>query len=231
MAENTFHTGINFMGCNAAFPALRIADMIVKSDKDAIVLVVCVELCTLHFNPKDNNDNLLANTIFADGAAATVIMQAGMAAAYKIPMIEIRGFNSLTLGEGKELMAWDINALNFEMVLSADIPHFIGANVEQVGEKLLDAFTLKNFNDVKWAVHPGGKRILDAFCEKMQLDKEAIAESYEVLAENGNISSVTILYVMAKILRNNTRGSMIAMGFGPGITIESAHFFIFDDAA
>lgn len=137
----------------------------------------------------------------------------------------------MTLSEGKDLMAWDINSLNFEMVLSADIPYFIGANIEGVCEKLKVGFDLKSFNDIKWAVHPGGKRILDAFCENMQLDKEAISESYEVLSENGNMSSVTILYVIAKILRSNITGSMIAMGFGPGISIESAHFFIIDPVA
>lgn len=223
LPKNTFHTGINFMGCNASFPALRMADLIVKDNPDAVVLVVCVELCTLHFRPRDNNDNLLANTIFADGAGAMIVTSPGKVQNKAGRILEIKGFDSVTLKEGMPLMAWDINAVNFEMVLSADIPQFLGNNMEYLTKELSSEFGLSNLERIKWAVHPGGKKILDAFISRMKLLPENIAESYKVLAEYGNMSSVTILYILKEIISDESvESDIISIGFGPGITIEAA---------
>lgn len=227
LPETTFHTGINFMGCNASFPALRLADLIVKADQDAVVIIVCVEICTIHFQPKDNDDNLLANTIFSDGAAAMVITSGESARMRGFTGIEILGFSSLTLNKGKSLMAWDVNSINFEMVLSPDIPGFIGGNVKYLSEKLTAEFGLDNLQNVKWAIHPGGKRILDEFVYQMGIQKEDISESYKILSEFGNMSSVTIIFVLDEILSNNGfTGPLIEVGFGPGISIESAFLFV-----
>lgn len=223
LPKNTFHTGINFMGCNASFPALRMADLIVKDNVEAVVLVVCVELCTIHFQPKDNNDNLLANTIFADGAGAMVVTSSGKVTNKDHRVFEIKGFDTITLKDGKPLMAWDINAVNFEMVLSSDIPPFIGNNVPYLTEELADVFDLDSLKNIKWAVHPGGKKILDAFISRMNLLPENISESYKILAEYGNMSSVTILFILQDILQDETvTDDIISLGFGPGITIEAA---------
>lgn len=223
LSDNTFHTGINFMGCNASFPALRLADLIVKSDNKAVVVVVCVEICTIHFRPKDNNDNLLANSLFADGSGAMVIISDSLAKSRDINGPEIRGFSTLTLNAGKELMAWDLNSINFEMILSPEIPGFIGKNIAYIADKLKKEFQLTNLESVKWAIHPGGKKILDEFISSMKLNKEDIKESYHVLSEFGNMSSVTIIYVLDEILSDGEfEGTLIEMGFGPGISIESA---------
>lgn len=227
LPDTTFHTGINFMGCNASFPALRLADLIVKSDEKAVVLIVCAELCTIHFQPKDNNDNLLANSIFADGAAAMVIVSGESAKSIELSGPEIRGFSTLTLKSGKSLMAWDLNSVNFEMILSPDIPGFIGNNVQYIAGKLKEEFKLNYLESVKWAIHPGGKKILDEFISKMKITKEDIHESYHVLSDYGNMSSVTIIYVLDEILSaGNYHGPLIEMGFGPGISIESALLYI-----
>ncbi len=223
LPANTFHTAINFMGCNASFAAIRMADLIQRNDKNALVVVVCVELCTLHFQPKDNNDNLLANTLFADGAAAMVITSAEYADQHNLSGIELKGFHTLTLKEGADLMAWNINPVNFEMVLSSSIPEFIGKNVNYIFKEISKSFKLDNTLDLKWAIHPGGKKILDEFCKAMNFSSSDIAESYQILQQHGNMSSVTILFVLEEMLKNVEAGSqIIAMGFGPGISVETA---------
>ncbi len=223
LPANTFHTAINFMGCNASFAALRMADLIQQNDQNAMTLVVCVELCTLHFQPKDNNDNLLANTLFADGAAAMVITSAGYADQHKLNGVQIRGFHTLTLNEGSELMAWNINPVNFEMVLSSDIPEFIGRNVNYIFKEISQSFKLDNPEDIKWGIHPGGKRILDEFCKAMNMNNSEIAESYQVLQQHGNMSSVTIIFVLEELLKKTPPNTqIITMGFGPGISVETA---------
>ena len=122
---DTFHTSVNFMGCNAAFHALKLGDMIARTDNNAKVLIVCVELCTLHFQPKNNHDNLLSNTIFGDGAAAVVVVSDSKARQDHQPGLTINGFYSLLLSKGNDLMGWNITPLNFEMILDAKVPDLL----------------------------------------------------------------------------------------------------------
>jgi len=221
-----FHTSINFMGCNAAFHALKIGDMISKTDVNAKVLIVCVELCTLHFQPKDNNDNLLSNTIFGDGAAAVVIVSDSAAKRHRHDGMGINGFFSLLLSKGKELMAWNITPVNFEMVLDAQIPDLIGEEVNDIiiraGKKL--NFTAENIN--KWAIHPGGKKILDSVKKNLDLSDSDMQYSYKVLADHGNMSSPTILFVLNEIMQAKliSGETIFSIGFGPGLSIETAVF-------
>lgn len=223
LPANTFHTAINFMGCNASFAAMRMADLIQRNEKNALVIVVCVELCTLHFQPKDNNDNLLANTLFADGAAAMVISSAGYADQHALNSVELKGFHTLTLKEGADLMSWNINPVNFEMVLSSSIPDFIGKNVNYIFKEISESFKLEDTKDLKWAIHPGGKKILDEFCKAMNFSSNDIAASYQILQQHGNMSSVTIIFVLEEMIKNTEADSpIIAMGFGPGISVETA---------
>jgi predicted naringenin-chalcone synthase len=214
------------MGCNAAFPALKIADMIAKNDEKAKVLIVCVELCTLHFQPKNNHDNLLSNTIFGDGAAAVVIvsdtgakqnLQGGMA---------INGFYSLLLSKGKDLIAWNITPLNFEMVLDAKVHEFIGDEVNEIVSKAAKKLNITPAAIDKWAIHPGGKKILDTIKKQLQLNDTDMQYSYKVLAEYGNMSSPTILFVLNEIMKaeHKPNETIFSIGFGPGLSIETAAF-------
>ena len=224
LPDNTFHTSINFMGCNASFAALRMGDLIIKADKNAVVLIVAVELCTIHFQPKDDNDNLLANTIFADGAAAVILTSTEQ---IKQDRFIIKKFLTLTLAEGKNLMEWNINSTNYEMVLSADIPQFLASRLDYITSRLYENFSLHDKTPVKWAIHPGGKRILDEIRKKLELGVDSVVESYDVLNQFGNMSSVTILFVLKQILENTRSvGDLISIGFGPGISIESAHLML-----
>jgi len=224
LPPDIFRTSLNFIGCNAAFPAMKIADSLVKSHADARVLVVCVELCTIHFQPKSNSDNLLSNTIFGDGAAAIIMISDGLAVEKNLKGFSLTGFCPLLLKRGKELMGWNITPLNFEMILDAGIPEFLGDELEQLMTLIEDKLMLKPEAINHWAVHPGGKKILDTIQRRLKMENDELKSSYDVLRNNGNMSSPTILFVLNEIFNRSpkTGESLLAMGFGPGISIETA---------
>ena len=226
LPNDIFTTSINYMGCNAAFPALRIADMIARAEVDAKVMVVCVELCTIHFQPKDNNDNLLSNTIFGDGAAAVVVVSDEAARQNHQRGLTINGFYSLLLGNGKDLMGWNITPVNFEMILDPGIPAFISDEVIEILRKAEKKLNMVASSVSKWAIHPGGKSILDAVKKRIPLKEDDLQYSYNVLAKYGNMSSPTILFVLNEMLESGLRPDekVFSIGFGPGISIETALF-------
>ena len=224
LPPDIFHTSLNFLGCNAAFPALKIADSIVKSDAGARVLVVCVELCTLHFQPKNNSDNLLSNTIFGDGAAAVLMVSENTPEFENCSGLVVRNFYSSLLINGKDLMGWNLTPLNFEMILNAGLPRFLGDELNLLKEKIASAFKIR-FSEVDhWAVHPGGKRVLDEVKQQLQFENGELEHSYHVLQNYGNMSSPTVLFVLAEILNNSIRqnDTVLCMGFGPGISVDTA---------
>ncbi len=224
LPPDTFHTGLNFIGCNAAFPALRIADSIVKSQADARVLVVCVELCTLHFQPKNDIDNLLSNTIFGDGAASVIMVSESFANEQNLKGFSLKGFSPILLKRGKDLMGWNVNSVNFEMILDAGIPDFLGEELGQLMIAVSEKLHLTPENIHHWAVHPGGKKILEAVQRRLQLKNDELKHSYAVLRNYGNMSSPTILFVLNELLKSNPKSgeTVFAMGFGPGISIDTA---------
>ena len=224
LPNDIFHTAINFQGCNAAFPALKLGDMIAKTDEKAKVLIVCVELCTLHFQPKNNHDNLLSNTIFGDGAAAVVVVSDSYAKLnHKSGMI-INGFYSLLLNKGKDLMGWNITPVNFEMILDSKVPEFIGDEVNDVVLKAGKKLNIIPEKIDKWAIHPGGKKILDTIKKQLQLSDADLQYSYKILNEYGNMSSPTILFVLNELMQAEHKPdeTIFSIGFGPGLSIETA---------
>lgn len=222
LPANTFQTVVNFMGCNAAFTALRIADLIVTKDPNAIVLIASVELCTLHFQPKKDNDNLLANTIFSDGAAAAIVMASNNLNNSIEKAIQIDSFSSLNLSKGKDLMAWNINDLNFEMVLSGEVPNFIAENFDRILKNVFNELNEGYPDDLVWAIHPGGKKILDLIKSLIPKSKDTLKYSYDVLENYGNMSSATILFVLFKIIKDNVANlPIICIGFGPGMSVDT----------
>jgi predicted naringenin-chalcone synthase len=226
LSNEIFHTGINFMGCNAAFHALKLSDMITKTDENAKVLIVCVELCTLHFKPKNNHDNLLSNTIFGDGAAALIVTSEAYAKLHQQSGLDINGFYAIILDKGKELMGWNINPVNFEMILDSRVPEFIGEEIEDIVLKAGNKLQIKLETIDNWAIHPGGKKILDTIKRQLKMNDADLFHSYKVLNDYGNMSSPTILFVLNEILKTKpkTDETIFSIGFGPGISIETALF-------
>ena len=226
LRPDIMHTSVNFQGCNAAFPAMQMADIIARSDEDALVMVVCVELCTLHFQSKPADDYLVSNTIFGDGAAVVLVTSDEQARKCKLAGFEIKGFYSWLLHQGKDLLGWNISPRAFEMILDAALPELIGEHVETVLEKAFMHYKISRDQIQFWAVHPGGKRILDSFRKKIKLEREDLKYSYSVLDNHGNMSSPTILFVLQAIWKTHPKvgEKIVALGFGPGLSIDTAQF-------
>ncbi|MBT1672287.1 type III polyketide synthase [Curtobacterium flaccumfaciens] len=207
-----FRHHIGFMGCCAAFPALRIAAAFVDQDPDAVVLVVCGELCTLHVRASNDPDQIVANSVFGDGAAAAVVARDGAG-------LRFDDFTTAVVPEGASEMAWNIGDEGFEMVLSTAVPKLVGLHVPRAVQPLLDGGPVP-----VWAVHPGGRAILDRTQESLGLPDSAMESSRRVLREHGNMSSATVLFVLRDAVDAGLEdgSAVVALAFGPGLTVESA---------
>lgn len=214
-----FHVG--FMGCQAAFPALKMAAAFCGAEPGAVVLIVCVELCSLHLQFTDNPDAILAGALFADGGAAAIVSCREPAPGQSV--YELRAFDSALVPDTEAQMAWLIGNQGFDIVLSNSIPDIIDANIRQAVAPLLQSRKLDTSDIDTWAVHPGGKAILDKMERNLGLKPEQIRPSREVLRRYGNMSSATILFVLSEILRaasSGPRRNVCAVAFGPGLTTE-----------
>ena len=223
LPESTERYNLGFMGCYAAFPAMRMAHRFCQACPEAVVLVVCLELCSLHLQFREEADSLLANALFADGAAA-VFVSAREPAADR-PALAIESFASALAPEGEQEMAWEIGDRGFDIRLSTYVPGIIAGNISAIVDGVLrDASRTRN--DIgTWAVHPGGRSIVDSIKKELNLNPEQLDDSREVLRQYGNMSSVTVLFVLHRMLNRtgrNTKLLICAMAFGPGLTIETA---------
>lgn len=214
LRPSVFRQHVGFMGCCAAFPALRIAAAFSAADPAATVLVVCAELCTLHVRASDDPDQIVANSVFGDGAAAAVVADGG-------PGLRLDAFTTAVVPDSGREMAWNIGDEGFEMVLSGAVPKLVGSAVAEAVAPLLSgpATTVPT-----WAVHPGGRAILDRTQDALGLPDEALAASRAVLRDHGNMSSATVLFVLRQALDDGlVDGSdVVALAFGPGLTVEAA---------
>ncbi|TDE15707.1 naringenin-chalcone synthase [Dyadobacter psychrotolerans] len=212
-------SSVNFMGCNAAIIALKNADAICKSQPDANVLVVCTELCTIHFQKRYNDDYILSNLLFADGAAA--VMVSSQPTGSYANQIKIDRFDSLILHNGYDDMAWQLSETGFIMNLTSYVPDLIRENMVP----MLKSIRLDPEHIRHWAIHPGGKRILDDFAAALELDRCKLAPAYAVLKNYGNMSSPTVLFVLKDVLEKvkpEHKGSRaFTAAFGPGLSIET----------
>ena len=211
---------LGFMGCNAAFPALQAAYTACRADPDAVVLVVCVELCTLHLHVRNDTDTIMGNALFADGAAAAVVTARDVA----VPgtTLELVHFETTLAPVGEDELAWSVGDEGFEMILGSYVPRIIDDHVTDALAPLLDRAGLSAERIPLWAVHPGGRSILDKVQGRLALTDEQMAPSRGVLADAGNMSSATILFVLERIVRSGEAGTVAALAFGPGLSIESA---------
>jgi predicted naringenin-chalcone synthase len=212
--ERTF---VGFMGCYAAVAALRLAHHIVRSEPAARVLVVTVELSTLHLQYTREIEPLLAMLQFGDGAAAALVT------------VEPSGFAILnqfaaSLQGTADLIRWTIGDSGFAMHLSGQVPAEIAqALVEgELRSRILGDLSARSID--AWAVHAGGRSILDAVETALNLPPEALEESREVLGRYGNMSSSTLMFVLAAMLGNSERRTGVALAFGPGLAAEGFRF-------
>lgn len=215
-------THVGFMGCHGAFNALRVAEAFGTADAKAVVLVICVELCSLHFQYGPRADHVVANSIFADGAGAAVGVGAGHARGMEQGAWRIIGQGSRILPDSADQMAWLIGDHGFEMSLSAQVPTAIADHIAPLVATALAAHGLSPADVRSWAVHPGGPRVLASVAEALALDAGALDISHHVLAWHGNMSSATILFILERLIASNAASPCVAMAFGPGLTAELA---------
>jgi predicted naringenin-chalcone synthase len=208
---------INFMGCFGAFKALSLANALAKEDSQNRVLIVCTELCSLHFQAILDSDNLTANAIFSDGSAASII--GTHPKPFEKPLWDIINTSSLAMENSIEKMSWEAGDSGFLMRLSHQVPVHLGRNVKKFTEALLDSHA--SAKDCDWAIHPGGKSIIQAIEKAMELEDSQSKASWEILAEYGNMSSATFLFVLERLQRQYTKKKWsLGIGFGPGLSFE-----------
>ncbi|MCH6468802.1 type III polyketide synthase [Sinomonas terrae] len=226
-----FHLG--FMGCYAAFPALRAAKLFCEADPNAVVLVAIVELCTLHVRSSNNPDTILGASLFADGAAAAVVTARDLPLTR--PALSLDAFETTLTPVGEDTMAWNIGDQGFEMVLGSYVPHIIDDHITGALEPLLagdPALAGRPHNGIEhWAIHPGGRSIVDKVVARLGLSEAQAEPARETLREFGNMSSATIMFVFERILglprptgqpAGPDAERVCAMAFGPGLTVETA---------
>ena len=217
LAGDVERTLVGFMGCYAAVSALRLAHHIVRSEESARVLVVTVELSTLHLQEEAGIEPLLAMLQFGDGAAAALVSADPAGFAIERPF-------AATLAESSELIRWTIGDSGFVMRLSGEVPGRIAEALRDpvVRRAMLGDSAPLDFDG--WAVHAGGRSVLDAVEHGLDLPPEALAESRDVLARYGNMSSSTLPFVLADMLANPERRRGVALAFGPGLAAEGFQF-------
>ncbi|HRO44320.1 type III polyketide synthase [Agriterribacter sp.] len=219
LPNTLYRTSINFMGCYAAIHALKIADAICKNDTAARVMIVCTELCTLHFQKEATTDNITSSMLFADGSAAALIAHDQ----YPLPGLALQHFYAEIIPRGKKDMAWELSSSGFLMTLSGYIPELIKEDFEPLIARALQSAGITREQINGWCIHPGGKRILEAVKKCLHLDEEALADSSRILEEFGNMSSPTILFVLQQMMqkRQGKNKKILGAAFGPGLTMET----------
>lgn len=208
---------IGFMGCYAAVAALRTARHIVRSEPAARVLVVCIELSTLHLQETGEIEPLLAMLQFGDGAAAALVTADPIG-------FEIGQPFATTLPHSAELIRWDITDQGFAMHLSGEVPARIAAGLADPDFARAATGGRAPAEIDGWAVHAGGRSILDAVEQALAIDPARLLASRQVLADYGNMSSATLMFALAGLLSGPPINDGVALAFGPGLAAEGFGF-------
>jgi predicted naringenin-chalcone synthase len=209
-------TMIGFMGCYAAINALKLANHIVRSEASARVLIVNLELCTLHLKDTADLEQMLSFFLFGDGCAACVVSAEPVGTA-------LDSFHAVLVPSTRELITWSVRGTGFDMVLSGRVPAAIHDGLQQHGNDILAGAPAASIG--LWAVHPGGRTVLDAVERAFDLAPAALASSREVLRRYGNMSSATVMFVIERLMKSDARGRTgCAMSFGPGLIAETMLF-------
>lgn len=216
LASTVERTMVGFMGCYAAINALKLARHIVRSEPDARVLTVHLELCTLHLHETKDLEEILSFLLFADGCAAALITADPIG-------VGIKAFHAALVPQTEELIRWQVRDQGFDMVLSGGVPGAIKTALMQSRDDILRGAAVGNIE--LWAVHPGGRSILDAVELAFALPPAALQASRSVLNDFGNMSSGTVMFVLDRVMRGAPAGaSGCAMSFGPGLFAETMTF-------
>lgn len=221
---------VGFMGCHAMVNGLRVAQAICQADGNAVVLVSSVELCSIHQQYSEDPEQIVANSLFSDGSASAIVVPYRQALAMHQVDPSWRMVSSLSLKvpDSADLMTWKIGDHGFQMTLSSQVPKRIEEELRVPLETWLGTLGVSTKEIKQWVVHPGGPRILDAVEGAIGLGSESLSASRETLANYGNMSSPTIVFIMEEILRRceseglpRENGLWLLLGFGPGLHAEA----------
>jgi predicted naringenin-chalcone synthase len=212
-------THVGFMGCHGLLNGLRVAHAFLAANSQACVLLCAVEMCSLHHQYGWNSDRIVANALFADGAGALVAVAERGSSSCRFQVI---ASGSRILDDCEDAMTWRIADHGFEMTLSPRVPELISRTIRPYLERWLAEQETDMAAVGSWAVHPGGPRILSAFGEATGFDRAMLEPSYQVLAEYGNMSSPTILFILERLHRMKAPRPWVALAFGPGLAVEVA---------
>jgi predicted naringenin-chalcone synthase len=216
LSNSVERTTIGFMGCYAAINALKLARHIVRSESTARVLVINLELCTLHLKETADLEQVLTFLLFGDGCAACLVSADPVGAA-------LDSFRAVLVPDTRELITWNIGDSGFDMILSGQVPGTIHDSLHDHAGAILEGAPVAAID--LWAVHPGGRTVLDAVERAFDLAPSALTASRDVLRRYGNMSSATVMFVLEKLLRSGSRGRKgCAMSFGPGLIAETMMF-------
>ena len=221
--QHTEKLGFNYLGCYAALKAMKHAQYIAKADPNARVLIVCIELCSLHFVPSVEDEDILANLLFADGAASIIVCGDEVKIKDHKMVLKIDAIGSAYIPGTMDLMTWNVSSRAFRMFLSKYIVDAIGASILPVVKEFLKCDPEEIDH---WAIHPGGIRIVNAVQQSLGLSTDAVKDSLFVLREYGNMSSPTILFILHEMMNKlrksdtNKSKSIFTCAFGPGLNIE-----------
>lgn len=210
--------GINFMGCFGAFKGLAVAQAFAKENPSHRILVVCTELCSLHLQADLSHDNLLGNTLFSDGSAAVIV--GCHPKKNEKSMWQIIRNKSYGLEKSIDKMSWEASDTGFLMKLSPYVPVLLGRQIKSFTDDFLGSEV--DASACNWAIHPGGKSIIQAIEKAMELQSEQTGSSWHVLREYGNMSSATFLFVLEHLYQQNLNKEWtFGVGFGPGLSLEA----------
>jgi len=222
LSSTVERTHIGFMGCHGALNGLRVAAAMTTADPNAIVLLCAVELCSLHFAYGWDPGKVVANALFADGAAAMIGQSTEKASGHAGWRLSSTAANLLP--DSEDVMSWHVGDHGFEMTLSPRVPELIRQHLRPWLAGWLKTQGLGIKDVMSWAIHPGGPRILDSVLECLSLSYDSGEASREVLRQYGNMSSPTILFILDRLRQQDAPRPCVALGFGPGLAAEAALF-------
>jgi predicted naringenin-chalcone synthase len=221
----TSRTHVGFMGCHGALNGIRVARAMGLANPEEPILLCATELCSLHHQYTDDPQQIVANSLFADGSAAIVIKgteHSSKSNGRPINRWEVLANGSCVLTDTTDMMTWRVGDHGFQMTLSAQVPEVIRKQLRPWIEQWLAKQNVQHSDVDLWAVHPGGPRILTASADALQLDHAKLSVSTSILSECGNMSSPTILFILDRMQRQGHRGLCVALAFGPGLVVEAA---------
>lgn len=223
--RNVERTCINFMGCYAAINALKTAYHIARSQPEAVILLAGVELCTLHYQKNKDPNQVVANALFADGSAAAIVSSKRYENNTGNQHYQLKSFYAEFEQSAANDMVWRIGNSGFDLRLTPEVPNIVREHIAPLLEKLFLKTGISKKNIDFYAIHPGGTKILEVCEESLNITKADNEVSYSILRNYGNMSSVTILFVLKEYLKKlkleDVGKNMMGCAFGPGITMES----------